>query len=146
MPRTGLGPASRLGCGGMEAIDKEAIVRRMLDDYLRGDFERALSAFAEDVEWRDQFAIYHGREGVAQSVSKWAGTWDEFRMEVAEVLDAGGQDVLVILRQSGRGRGSGVPVEGDMGWMYSLRGREIVSVRLLADPDAALRAARSRAD
>jgi ketosteroid isomerase-like protein len=130
----------------MEAIDKEAIVRRMLDDYLRGDFERALSAFAEDVEWRDQFAIYHRREGVAQSVSKWAGTWDEFRMEVAEVLDAGGQDVLVILRQSGRGRGSGVPVEGDMGWMYSLRGREIVSVRLLADPDAALRAARSRAD
>jgi ketosteroid isomerase-like protein len=130
----------------MAAIDKEAIVRRMLDDYLRGDFERALSAFAEDVEWRDQFGIYHGHDGVAQSVSKWAGTWDEFRMEVAEVLDAGGQDVLVILRQSGRGRGSGVPVEGDMAWMYSLRGGEIVNVRLLADSDAALKAARSETD
>jgi ketosteroid isomerase-like protein len=130
----------------MATIDKEAIVRRMLDDYLRGDFEQALSAFAEDVEWRDQFGIYHGREGVAQSVSKWAGTWDEFRMEVAEVLDAGGQDVLVILRQSGRGRGSGVPVEGDMPWMYCVRGGEIVSVRLLADPEQALKAARAQAE
>jgi ketosteroid isomerase-like protein len=130
----------------MAAIDKQAIVRRMLDDYLRGDFERALSAFAEDVEWRDQFGIYHGHEGVAQSVSRWAGTWDEFRMEVAEVLDAGGDEVLVILRQSGRGRGSGVPVEGDMAWMYCVRGGEIVSVRLLADPGEALTAARSQAD
>jgi ketosteroid isomerase-like protein len=118
----------------------------MLDAYLRGDFERALSVFAEDVEWRDQFGIYHGHDGVAQSVSKWAGTWDEFRMEVAEVLDAGGQDVLVILRQSGRGRGSGVPVEGDMAWMYSLRGGEIVNVRLLADPEQALKAARAQGE
>ena len=130
----------------MAAIDKQAIVRRMLDDYLRGDFEQALSAFAEDVEWRDQFGIYHGQEGVAHSVSRWAGTWDEFQMEIAEVLDAGGEDVLVILRQSGRGRTSGVPVEGDTAWMYSLRGGEIVSVRLLADPEEALKAARSESD
>jgi ketosteroid isomerase-like protein len=117
------------------------IVRRMLDAYFRGDFEAGLSAFAEDVEWRDQFGIYHGHEGVAESTARWAGTWDDLEMEVEELLDAGGDDVVLTIRQTGRGRGSGVPIEGTTSWVYTLRDSKIVLARLFGDPAEARKAA-----
>jgi ketosteroid isomerase-like protein len=121
--------------------DNAAIVRRMLEAYLRGDFETALSAFAEDVEWRDQFGTYHGHEGVAQSTARWTGTWEDLKMEIDELLEISDDDVGVILKQTARGRGSGVPVEGETGWIYTVRRGKIVRVRLVADPREAVKAA-----
>ena len=117
-----------------------ALVRRMFDHYFRGDFDTALEMFAEDVEWRDQFGTYHGHDGVAKSTARWTGTWEELEMEVEEMLDTG-DDVVVLLRQTARGRGSGAPVEGVTGWVYTLAGGRIAKVRLFPDPNDALKAA-----
>jgi ketosteroid isomerase-like protein len=122
------------------SAENVAVVRRMFEHYFRGDTEAALAMFAEDVEWRDQFAIYHGRPGVAESVARWTGVWNELEMELDEVLD-GGDDVVVFVRQTGRGKGSGAPIEGVSRWVYTLAEGRIVSVRQFADPDEALRAA-----
>jgi ketosteroid isomerase-like protein len=113
--------------------DNAAVVRRMLDAYFRGDFETALSSFAEDVEWRDQFGTYRGHEGVAQSTARWSAAWDDLEMEIDELLETNHEHVVVILKQTARGRGSGVPVEGETGWIYTVRGGEIVNVRLVGD-------------
>jgi ketosteroid isomerase-like protein len=117
------------------------IVKRMLDAYLSGDYEAGLAPFAEDVEWHDQFGTYYGHEGVTQSTARWAGTWDDLEMEVEDLLDAGGDDVVLLLKVTGRGRGSGVPVEGTTSWVYTLRDGKIVLVRLFEDADEARRAA-----
>lgn len=117
------------------------VVRRMLEAYLRSDFETALSCFAEDVVWEDLNGTYHGHAGVSKATARWAGAWDDLHQEVDDILDTEGDDVVVLLKQSGRGKGSGVPVESLSGWIYTITGGTITRVRLFTDPDAAFRVA-----
>jgi ketosteroid isomerase-like protein len=69
----------------------------------------------ENVEW-DLSAPWSGREklygpeAVREFYRTWAGTFDEWRFETEEVIDAG-SSVFTCLHQSGRGKGSGIPVE-----------------------------------
>ena len=117
------------------------IVRRMYEAYFRGDFETALSAFAEDVVWEDMNGTYQGRDGVVEATTRWTGAWDDLRQELEDIRDAEGGDVVVALRQSGRGKGSGVWVQTVTGWIYMISGGEISRVRLFTDPATAMQAA-----
>jgi len=117
------------------------IVRRMHEAYFRGDFENAMSAFAEDVVWQDQHGTYHGHEGVARSTARWSSAWEDLHQEVDDILDTDGDDVVLLLRQSGRGKGSGAPVESVFGWIYTITGGRISRVRLFPDANQALKAA-----
>ena len=47
----------------------------------------------------------------------------------------------MVLRQVGRGKGSGAPVEMTMGWLYTFRDGRIIRVRMFADRGEALAAA-----
>ncbi len=117
------------------------IVRRMLDDYANGDFERALGAFSDDVEWEARVGErFHGPGGVAEAVRRWTGAWADFEFDVQELIDAG-ESVVMVLRQVGRGKGSGAPVEMTMGWLYTFRDGRIIRVRMFADREEALAAA-----
>ena len=118
--------------------ENAAIVRAMLEDYLRGDVDASLAHFHEEVEWRDQFGTYQGRQGVAESVTRWAGTWESLEMEITEMIEAG-DHVVVMMRQTGRGRGSGVPVEGITAWLYTVRDGKIASARVYPVAADALR-------
>ena len=57
------------------------------------------------------------------------------------ILDTEGDDVVVLLRQSGSGKGSGVPVESVFGWIYTVTEGRISRVRLFPSPEEALKAA-----
>jgi uncharacterized protein len=117
------------------------IVRRMLDDYANGEFERALGAFSDDVEWEARVGErFHGPEGVAEAVRRWTGAWADFEFDVQELIDAG-ESVVMVLRQVGRGKGSGAPVEMTMGWLYTFRDGRIIRVKMFADRGEALAAA-----
>jgi ketosteroid isomerase-like protein len=83
---------------------------------------------------------FHGPEGVAEAVRRWTGAWAEFEFDVQELIDAGDR-VVMVLRQVGRGKGSGAPVEMTMGWLYELRDGKIVRVSMFADREEALAAA-----
>jgi ketosteroid isomerase-like protein len=52
-----------------------------------------------------------------------------------------GDKVVLLYRQFGRGRGSGVDVEECAGWVYTLRAGKIVRVEMHPDQATALRAA-----
>ncbi len=116
-------------------------VRRMYQAYFRGDFETALSAFAEDVVWEDMNGTYKGRDRVAEATTRWTGAWDDLRQELEDIRDAEGGNVVVALRQSGRGKGSGVLVQTVTGWIYTISGGKISHVRLFTDPATAMQAA-----
>ena len=117
------------------------IVRGMHEAFFRGDFATAMSAFADDVVWEDHNGTYHGHEGVTQATAKWIGAWDKLHQEVDEILDTEGDGVVVLLRQSGRGKGSGVPVESVFGWIYTITDGAISGVRLFPHAEEALKAA-----
>ena len=67
-------------------------------------------------------------------------TWDEHRVEIQELIDAGDQ-VVVFQREYQRGRSSGVELVVDAAVLLDLRDGRIVRVQGYMDRDAAREAA-----
>ena len=107
------------------------VVRRHIDAYLSGDNEVALDAYDPEVEFdvsiRPEGRVYRGRAGVIEAVRTWEGTWRGYRVEIEEIIDAG-EKVVVVDRQSGRGRESGTKFEQQTAWVYTLRNGKITRV------------------
>jgi len=109
----------------------------MLDAYVNGELDRALGAFADDVEWQSRIGErFRGPEGVAEAVRRCTGAFADYEFEVQELIDLG-DSVVMVLRQVGRGKGSGAPVEVTMGWLYTLRNGRITEVRMYAGREEA---------
>ena len=94
------------------------VVRRQAEAYAVGDWRTALSFLDPDVVYDiSRFSaagtVFHGVQGVLDGFREWIGSWEGYRMEVLDVIDAGEDKVVVLNRQTGRGHGSGVPVEVD---------------------------------
>ena len=56
-------------------------------------------------DWPDA-TEYFGPEGFNEFIAKWTEAYDEFEQRTEEVIDAGDQDVVSIVSQRGRPRGS----------------------------------------
>jgi ketosteroid isomerase-like protein len=126
----------------VEAVRKEnvEVVRDMLEDYLRGDYEAALPAFAQEVEVVTSLERFHGRDGVVEEAKRWEEMWSDYRFEVHALVDAGDK-VVLLYRQVGKAKESGVEVEERAGWVYTLREGKIARVEMFQDRETALRAA-----
>ena len=126
----------------MGAVRKEnvEVVRDMLEDYVRGDYEAALPAFAQSVEVVTSLERYHGPAGVVEEATRWEEMWTDYRFEVEDLVDAGDK-VVLLYRQVGKSKESGVEVEERAGWVYTLREGKIARVEMFQDRETALRAA-----
>jgi ketosteroid isomerase-like protein len=62
-----------------------------------------------NVPWHER-AEYVGREGVTEFMRDWIASWDDWHMEPVEMVEVGEQ-MVVVGAQTGRAKGSGVPVE-----------------------------------
>ena len=122
------------------SAESVVIVEESLEHYLRGDYAAALAAFSEDVELVTELERFRGHEGVVEEATRWEETWEAYRFDVEQLVDAGDK-VVLLYRQFGRGRGSGVEVEECAGWVYTLQDGKIVRVEMLPDQATALRAA-----
>jgi ketosteroid isomerase-like protein len=119
------------------------IVREHMAAYLSGDNDAALAAYDPEVEFdatvRPEGGIYHGRAGVAEAMRVWTGTWAEWKVEVHDLIDAGDR-VLMVARESGRGKGSGVEIDQEFFGVFTLRGGKIVHWKGYLDRNEALEA------
>jgi ketosteroid isomerase-like protein len=117
-------------------------VRRGYEAFARGDIAAAMDLFHPDVEWHDPDrpggGTYRGHEGVLRNMAEWLEGWEEFRLEPEEFLAAGDQ-VVVLVRQSGRGKGSGVEIEGPLAQVFRLREGKVVWARIYASREEALK-------
>jgi ketosteroid isomerase-like protein len=120
------------------------IVRRQLEAYLSGDNETALSYYDAEVEFdasvRPEGQVYRGHEGVSEAMRVWTGAWEDWSVEFEQLIDAGDK-VLVIARESGRGKGSGVEVEQRAFAVFTLREGKIVHWKGFVNRRQALEAA-----
>src|SRR5215203_5449446 len=100
------------------------IVRRHVEAYVAGDYETALAAYHPDAEFdarlRPEGTVYRGHEGIEEAMRVWVGAWDDWKLELDELLDAGDK-VLAIGRESGRGKGSGVEINHQVFVVFTLR-------------------------
>ena len=120
------------------------VVRAMWEAFLGNDFEAALSAFAADVEWDGtnlpDGKISRGRDAVVEHVTRWAEMWDTWAVELEQVIDAGGEQVIVFIRERGRTK-AGVEVNERHSELYSVRNGKIAYRKGFSDADEALTAA-----
>jgi ketosteroid isomerase-like protein len=125
-----------------ESVQKHnvEVVRAMLECYLRGDYEAALPAFADDVVVITSLEQYHGREGVVEEALRWEGMWNDYCFQVEDLVDAGDK-VVLLYHQSGKSKTGDVRLEERAGWVYTLRDGKIARVEMFQDRQLALRAA-----
>jgi ketosteroid isomerase-like protein len=82
---------------------------------------------------------YRGREAAFAAYSAWIDSWEDYRREPREVIDLGDR-VLILLRESGRGKGSGVPVEAHLAMLLTFRSGRVVKHQEFSDWRQALEA------
>ncbi len=111
-----------------------------------------LNAFADhwanDIEWRategaiDDRGPLHGKDACRAYLQDWLDTFDWFKVEPVEVIDAGDERVVANLRYSGRAKQSGVEVPAtNFAVVYVIRNLKIAGGREYATRAEALKAA-----
>ena len=122
------------------------IARRSVEAFVAGDWSAISEVIDPEVEWIEtpglgpDAATYRGVEEAREAMGSWTGMWTEYAFEVREYLDAGDQ-VVVLGHESGRGRGTGVSVERELGQVHSIEGSKVKRVRLYGSWAEALEAA-----
>src|SRR4051812_32098220 len=115
------------------------IVRRGNDAFNRGDFERFAECLHPDIEFRDLAhaadaeETLRGAQALPSLMSEWRESFDEFRAEISEYIDAG-YHVVCVTRWTGRGKASGAVVDVAQVDVYELREGKIIRATL-AYPD-----------
>jgi len=123
-----------------EAINQEGL-----------DSAAAWDLIDDDILIRDRPEIpdpqtYRGREGARKALAISDESFESFTMAPVDLIGVGDQHVVVVLRMSGRGRGSGVPVEETIAHLWTVRDGKAVALQVYTDPDDALRDARAALD
>jgi ketosteroid isomerase-like protein len=127
-----------------------AVVRRAFDAYTRGDIDAVLELCADDIlvtqapEVPGVAPQQRGHAGVLEAFGMWPEQWDDFRVEIKEILADPGDQVVVATRQSGRGKQSGVEVEADFTFLFAIRDAKVAEWRIFVRESQALAAARAR--
>lgn len=82
-----------------------------------------------------------GRDGRIRFQEAWNAEWGEFRFEPEELVDFGGNRVLVIGRIKGSGRTSGATFDGEWAALMTFADGWVVREDVFFDHAAALEAA-----
>jgi ketosteroid isomerase-like protein len=127
---------------GAMSQENVEIVRRCCDASARGDWEEAITMVDAEIEYDlttfPEGRVYHGHPGIREAFRIWLGAFDDYTQEYSEIIDAGGADVVVIGKERGRGKGSGVPVEQDVFAVWTLKHGKAIRIRFFSDRAAAL--------
>ena len=129
----------------MSRADVE-VVRRQFAAFEGGDLDAVAKFWHPSVEWRavesaaDDVGLIRGHEALRRYYQDWIDTLDQLRAEVVEVIFESKGQVVVAVRNSGRGRASGAPAEGRYYVACSVEDELIVSGREFETREQALEA------
>ena len=89
--------------------------------------------------WTEQ-QVYEGAEGAQSFFAEWTTAWDDWTIEVEELHDAGTR-VVAVLRQRGRSKVSGIPLDQPLAQVWTLRDGMLARANMYSDRREALEAA-----
>jgi ketosteroid isomerase-like protein len=123
------------------------IVQEYFASVRRGDWERVAQLVDPKIEMHGTVGgLGEGRiyQGMAEIMDEFQNedleAWEVRRLEPQEFIDAG-ENVVMLLHEYRRGKGSGVPLESDTGVVIAVRNGRVVRIQGYMDPSAALEAA-----
>src|SRR5262245_39726738 len=107
------------------------VIRTMYEHWARGEFPASfmdtdivhsrVGAQTPDMEgeWR-------GLEAFSRSFAEYLRPFSDLRIEAEEIVDLDDERVLVLSRQTAEGKLSGVPIESELGELFTLRAGKVV--------------------
>jgi ketosteroid isomerase-like protein len=122
------------------------IVRNAFDAFTRCDMEGVLGLCDKDIvitqppELPGVSPQQRGHSGVLEAFSIWPEQWDDYQIEILRTADLGDY-VVVTTRTGGRGKQSGVKVEMDFSFAFTVRDEGIVEMQIFMREDQAREAA-----
>ena len=123
------------------------IVRSIYSARQRGDIDAAAEFWHPEISWRavegapDDVGEMHGIEAARRYIEDWFDTFDDFRSEPEELIDAGDDQVVAVIQIFGRAQSSGIPTEMRYASVSTIRDGKVVRVREYATRAEALKAA-----
>ena len=123
------------------------IVRQAAAAFNRGDLDTWVESWADDIDYRaiegalDDHGPIHGKAEMRAYMQDWIDTFDQFKVEPLEVIDAGQDQVIAVLRNSGRAKLSGVETDLTFAVVNTIRDGKIVRGREYWTKEQALEAA-----
>jgi ketosteroid isomerase-like protein len=122
------------------------IARRNAEAHARRDNEAALRDISPDIVYDQsqnspEGSVYHGLEGLAEGLTEWHLSWEDYRLEVVDVIEGSDDQVVVVINQRGRGRDSGAEVEWLNAYVSRIRDGKIVRITPYPTVQAATAAA-----
>jgi ketosteroid isomerase-like protein len=123
------------------------VVQSAFDAFIRGDTDTVLQLCAQDIvitqppELPGVSPRQYGHSGVLEAFAIWPEQWDEFRIDPPRVVTDPGDYVVVSARTRGRGKQSGIEVDMDFSFLFTVRKGKITEWQIFVSEDQALEAA-----
>jgi ketosteroid isomerase-like protein len=89
-------------------------------------------------DWGVEGSRYVGVAGYVEAIAELDAAWQHWRQEVEDVLDAGDDRVVALVRLKAVGRESGAPVDQPWAMVVTLRDGRLVQSHTFLDRDRAL--------
>jgi ketosteroid isomerase-like protein len=122
-------------------IVQEMYERRERGDMYVGEFVHPELVFVRfGSEAPDFVGEWHGMDGLKKATADYLNVWDDYQFEVERMIDLGDR-VLVLERQTARGKRSGAIISQDVGALLTLRDGLIVRWEYYWERSEALEAA-----
>jgi ketosteroid isomerase-like protein len=120
------------------------VVMRCFDLFGQGEREAALRYVDPAIETHEGVelpgaASYFGHAGLVTAYDHWASQFDDFRIELKELIDAGSA-VVAVTRHHGTGRASGAAVQAMVAYVCTVDDGKIVRMRIFNTKTEALEA------
>jgi len=118
-------------------------VRKAFEAYQRRDWDGVVRDADPEIEvvQPPDFAdatSYHGHRGFVEVLRWWPSQWEDFHVELAEVIDMNEDQVVWVTRQRGRGKGSGVEVVGEVAFVSTFRDGKTIRIEMFQSVREAL--------
>lgn len=94
--------------------------------------------FDPDIEWRPldgEGDVEHGHEGARRAMERWLESWDGYWLQPEEFIERG-DEVIVVVREGGRGSASGVEIERRYAHVWTFGGDRIVRLHAMPTEQA----------
>jgi ketosteroid isomerase-like protein len=120
------------------------IVRRTFEALNTGELDPALAHVHPDIEFRTvdwvDAEAYVGHDGIRSLYASLNEMFEDYRLEARELIELD-DHVVVPVRQTGRGRGSGVEVDVSFCMLYTFEDGQITRIDNFRETAEALKAA-----
>jgi ketosteroid isomerase-like protein len=126
------------------APSNSELLEPVYESWGRGEWEPQFDVYADDMEWgfSEDFIESGMRSEIGQKSGRlraWLTQWDHWRCEAERYIESGDL-VIVFCRYTGRGKGSGAPVETLGAHVWKMRDGKAVRLEVFPSRESALAA------